>query len=122
MFEKLEQIETKYEELTAQLALPEVLSDRFRYQKTVKAHRELQGIVDKYRKLKGIEKSILDTTSLLREEQSDSEFKALAHEELEGLEQQQVKLEEEVKVPASPQRSERQKKHHSGDSSRHGRR
>ena len=61
MFEKLEQIETKYEELTAQLALPEVLSDRSRYQKTVKAHRGLQGIVEKYRELKGVEKSISDT-------------------------------------------------------------
>lgn len=102
MFEKLEQIETKYEELTAQLALPEVLSDRARYQKTVKAHRALQGIVEKYRELKGIEKSIRDTESLLQDEQTDSELKALAHEELESLEQQQTKLEEEIKVLLLP--------------------
>ena len=102
MFEKLEQIETKYEELTAQLVLPEVLSDRSRYRKTVKVHRGLQGIVEKYRELKGVEKSISDTKSLLQGEQTDSELKALAHEELESLEQQQTKLEEEVKVLLLP--------------------
>lgn len=102
MFEKLEQIETKYEELTAQLALPELLADRSRYQKTVKAHRGLQGIVEKYRELKGVEKSIRDTKSLLQGEQTDSELKALAHEELESLEQQKTKLEEEVKVLLLP--------------------
>ena len=102
MFEKLEQMKIKYEELTAQLALPEVLSDRSRYQKMVKAHRGLQRIVEKYQELKGIEKSISDTESLLQGEQTDSELKALAHKELESLEQQQTKLGKEIRILLLP--------------------
>lgn len=100
--EKLKQIETRYEELTAQLALPEVLSDRSRYQKIARTHRGLQEVVEKYRELKGVEKSINDTESLLREEQSDPVLRTLAHEELKDLEQQQAKLKKEVRILLLP--------------------
>ncbi len=50
MFERLEQIESKYEELNQALASPDIVSDSSRYQKTAKAHSELQPVVEKYGK------------------------------------------------------------------------
>ena len=102
MFEKLEQIEAKYEELTALLAQPEVLGDLARYQKTVKARAELEGIVEKFRELKNTEKSLGDTKSLLQNPENDADLKALAHEELETLERKQEQLEKDVRFLLLP--------------------
>ena len=52
MFERLDQIEARYEELTQALASPEIVTDSARYQKTAKAHSEVAPIVDKYREFK----------------------------------------------------------------------
>ena len=102
MFEKLEQIEAKYEKLTALLAQPEVLGDLARYQKTVKARAELEGIVEKFRELKKTEKSLGDTKALLQNPENDADLKALAHEELETLERKQEKLAKEVRLLLLP--------------------
>jgi len=40
MFERLDQIEARYEELTSALASPDIVNDSARYQKTAKAHSE----------------------------------------------------------------------------------
>ena len=53
MFERLEQIESKYEELNQALASPDIVSDSQRYQKTAKAHSEIAPVVEKYREFKG---------------------------------------------------------------------
>ena len=51
MFEKLAQIEKNYEELTAQISSPEITSDMKTYAKTMKQHRSLEEIVEKYREV-----------------------------------------------------------------------
>ncbi len=58
MFERLEQIEAKYEELTQALASPDIMVDTARYQKTAKAHSELVPIVEKYREFKDLKRGI----------------------------------------------------------------
>ena len=63
MFERLDQIETRYEELTNALASPDITNDSARYQKTAKAHSEITPIVEKYREYK-------DMTAGHRREQS----------------------------------------------------
>ena len=60
LFQKLEEIEARYQELNEQLGRPETLADKTLYQKTAKAHRELMPIVEKHRQWKEIEKSIVD--------------------------------------------------------------
>jgi peptide chain release factor 1 len=45
MFERLDQIEARYEELTNALASPEITNDSARYQKTAKAHSEIAPVV-----------------------------------------------------------------------------
>ena len=54
MFERLNQIEAKYDELTRALSSPEVIGDSSRYQKTAKAHSEVAEIVEKYREYKDL--------------------------------------------------------------------
>ena len=49
LFEKLDQIESRYQDLTAQISSPEVLGDSARYQKLARTHAELSAMVEKYR-------------------------------------------------------------------------
>ena len=85
MFERLEQIEAKYEELNQALASPEIVSDSARYQKTAKAHSELSPIVEQYREYKDLTRGIAESKALL-EGETDPEMLAYAEEELEKLE------------------------------------
>ena len=54
MLDKLEQIETRYEELTQELSSPELLSNPSQYGKVAKQHRALGEVVEKYRALRSL--------------------------------------------------------------------
>jgi peptide chain release factor 1 len=101
--EKLAEIEKRYDELTAQLGDPGVLSDPALYQKTAKAHSEVSQVVEKYREWKSIRKQLEDTQALLADASTDPEMKALAHEELAELENRQGRVEEDLRVLLLPQ-------------------
>ena len=101
MFERLDQIEAKYDELTQALATPEVISDSARYQKTAKAHSELAPVVEKYREYKDLKRGIAESKAVIAEE-SDAEMRAYAQEELAQLEERIGKVEEELKVLLIP--------------------
>ncbi len=104
MFERLNQIEAKYDELTRALASPEVIGDSSRYQKTAKAHSELADIVDKYREYKDLQRGIAESRTMIAEE-SDAELKAYAQEELTRLEERLAATEADLKallVPKDP--------------------
>ena len=58
LFEKLNQIESRYDEMTQQISSPEVHSDSGRYQKLAKTHSEMGEMVAKYREWKEIEKGL----------------------------------------------------------------
>src|SRR5262245_23499042 len=101
MFDRLEQLEAKYDELTHALASPEVISDSSRYQKTAKAHSELAPLVEKYREFKDLKKGIEESKAVIAEE-SDADMRAYAQEELQQLEQRFVRVEQELKVLLVP--------------------
>jgi peptide chain release factor 1 len=101
MFERLNQIEARYEELTQTLASPEIVNDSSRYQKTAKAHAELSDIVEKYREYKDLTKGIADSKVMLADEK-DPEMRAYAQEELDKLEARVGGVEEELKVLLLP--------------------
>jgi peptide chain release factor 1 len=101
MFERLEQIEVKYEELTCALASPEIVSDSARYQKTAKAHSELTPIVDKYREYKDLTRGIAESKAMLADE-SDADMRAYAQDELTHLEGRVHQVEEDLKVLLLP--------------------
>jgi peptide chain release factor 1 len=101
MFDRLEQIEARYEELTQALASPEIMQDSGKYQKTAKAHSELAPVVAKFREYKDLKKGIADTHEMLAQE-SEAEMKQMAQEELQSLEQRLAQAEEELKVLLIP--------------------
>ena len=100
--EKLAQIETRYDQLTAQLGDPAVLADQTVYQRTAKAHSELSEVVEKYREWKGVRNSLEETKALVEESSSDPEMRNLAHEELAELEKHQAQVEETLRVLLLP--------------------
>ncbi len=101
MFERLDQIEKKYEELTQALASPEIISDSGKYQKTAKAHSELTPVVEKYREYKDLTRGIAESKAMLAEEK-DPEMRAYAQEELDKLQSRVGGVEEELKVLLLP--------------------
>jgi peptide chain release factor 1 len=101
MFERLDQIEARYEELTNALASPEIISDSAKYQKTAKAHSELTDVVEKYREYKDLKRGIAESKAVLADEK-DPEMRAYAQEELDNLEIRMHKTEEELKVLLLP--------------------
>jgi len=101
MFERLEQIESKYEELTQALASPEVITDSSKYQKTAKAHSELSPVVEKYREYKALKQGIAESKAVLADE-SDPEMRAYAQEELDRLQPRIEEAEQDLKVLLLP--------------------
>ena len=101
MFERLEQIEARYEELTQALASPEIVTDSAKYQKTAKAHSEIAPVVEKYREYKDLTRGIVESKGVLAEEK-DPDMRAYAQEELDKLQSRVGSLEEELKVLLLP--------------------
>src|SRR5277367_6616842 len=101
MFERLDQIEARYEELTSALASPDIVNDSAKYQKTAKAHAELSDVVEKYREYKDLTKGIADSKAMLADEK-DPDMRAYAQEELDRLQGRVGAVEEELKVLLLP--------------------
>ncbi len=101
MFERLDQIEKKYEELTQALLSPDIVNDSAKYQKTAKAHSEITPVVEKYREYKDLTSGIADSRAMLADEK-DPDMRAYAQEELDKLEARVGSVEEELKVLLLP--------------------
>src|SRR5215472_12180293 len=101
MFERLDQIEARYEELTQALASPDIMNDSARYQRTAKAHSEITPVVEKYREYKDLKRGIAESKAMLADE-TDPEMRAYAEEELAKLEPRLPVIEEELKILLLP--------------------
>jgi peptide chain release factor 1 len=101
MFERLDQIEARYDELTQALASPEIINDSAKYQKTAKAHSEITSVVEKYREYKDLKRGIAESKAVLVDEK-DPDMRAYAEEELAKLEGRIGGVEEELKVLLLP--------------------
>src|SRR6266849_5574385 len=101
MFERLDQIEIRYEELTQALLSPEITNDSAKYQKTARAHAEIAPIVEKYREYKDLKRGIAESRAVLVDEK-DPEMRAYAEEELVKLDARIVTVEEDLKVLLLP--------------------
>jgi peptide chain release factor 1 len=100
MFDRLEQITARYEELGRQLAEPGVLSDQQKYQKIAKQHRDMAPLVEKVREYTEVKTGIADARAMMNED--DPEIRAMAVEELTLLEARGPKIEEELKLLLLP--------------------
>jgi peptide chain release factor 1 len=101
MFERLDQIEVRYEELTQALLSPDITNDSAKYQKTARAHSEVAEIVEKYREYKDLKRGIAESRAVLVDE-TDREMRTYAEEELAKLESRVGGVEEELKVLLLP--------------------
>jgi peptide chain release factor 1 len=101
MFDRLNQIEARYEELTQALASPDIMTDSAKFQKTAKAHSEISPMVERYREYKDLKKGIAESRAMLAEEK-DPEMRAYAQEELDKLETRVAAVEAELKVLLLP--------------------
>ena len=100
MIDRLEQMEQRYDELSTQLGLPEVITDHEKYQKAGRALREIQEPVTKFRELKQVRQGLADARTMLTE--TDADMRAMAEEELATLEPKLAIVEEELKVLLLP--------------------
>ena len=96
--QRLLSIETKFEQLAAQMGDPQILSDQDRYRQITKSYSELERIVLKYREYRRIEEQIRESRALL----DDPELKAMARDELAGLEPRQTALLDELRLMLMP--------------------
>jgi peptide chain release factor 1 len=101
LYEKLKQVEARYDEMSDQLSSPEVLADSARIQKLAKNHSDLAEIVAKYRKWKKIEQGLREAKQMANDA-DDLEMRQMAHEEEKQLNAQLVEVEEELKVLLLP--------------------
>ena len=98
MIDRLQQMEERYNELSAQLGLPEVLNDREKYQKAGKALSDIEEPVMKYRELKQVREALSEARLML----ADPDMKEMAAEEIASLEPREPALEDEIKVLLLP--------------------
>ena len=99
--EKLDQLDSRYEEMTQQLSSPEVVGDSARFQKIAKQHAELEEIVAKHREYKQIVKDLAGAHQLFLEA-DDAEMKQMAHEEEKALALRKETVERELKLLLLP--------------------
>src|SRR6266699_3199513 len=99
--EKLDQLDSRYEEMTQQLSSPEVVRDSARFQKIAKQHAELEEIVAKHREHKQIVKDLAEAHQVFLEAE-DAEMKQMAHEEEKALAARQGTIERELKLLLLP--------------------
>ncbi|MEN6532973.1 MAG: peptide chain release factor 1 [Bryobacteraceae bacterium] len=98
--QKLDEIESRFEELTRQMADPAVIADSENYRKTAKARSELDEVVTKYREWKKSDADLRDARPML--EETDPELRIMAEEEVARLEPELERLEQELKVLMLP--------------------
>jgi peptide chain release factor 1 len=101
MFDKLNFIEEKFEDLGKKISDPEIISDQPTWQKLIKEHASLKPIVDKYREYKEVKSGIEEAKGILKESK-DEELREMAKMELEELEDRVEPLEGELKILLIP--------------------
>src|SRR5690554_4519618 len=101
MFDRLQAIEDRYEELGQIISDPDVINRRDEWQAFVKEHSSLEQIVESFREYKDLKEEIADTRSML-EEGPDKELKEMVEAELKDLEQELEALEHKIKLLLLP--------------------
>ncbi len=101
MFDKLEDILIRYEEIMNQLSEPDVANDSNRFRKLMKEQSDLAPIVEAYKAYKQAKQNIEDSLAMLDEE-SDEEIRELAKEELNESKEKVEELENKLKILLLP--------------------
>lgn len=100
MFDKLSELERRFEELNIILSDPAVTSDGKKYGELAKEHSDLSETVDVYRKWRQLRKELVDAKEMI--DGSDSDMRELAVLESKGLEEEIENLEKELVILVAP--------------------
>jgi peptide chain release factor 1 len=98
MFDRLDQLEARYEDLSRQLSGPAIVSDQENYRKVSKAHRDLEPTVEKFRDFRKLQLAVSDARSMLAE----PDMLEMAQAELAELEPRLAATEAELKILLLP--------------------
>ncbi|MBS3921247.1 MAG: peptide chain release factor 1 [Deltaproteobacteria bacterium] len=101
MFEKLEEVERRYETLSHLLTQPEVINNQTELQKAAREFSELGKVVDLYRRLKKLEEEINGNLQLLSGDE-DEEMRGMIKEDLHRLTAEKEKMEEDLRTALFP--------------------
>ena len=101
MFDKLEDLLVRLEEILSELNEPGVANDPARFQKLMKEQSELQPIVDAYKEYKACQQTVEESLMMLDEE-SDEEMREMLKEELADAKSRIEELETELKILLLP--------------------
>ncbi len=101
MFDRLEDLLIRMEEILSELQEPDVASDQARFRKLMKEQNDLSPIVEAYKEYKTCKQNIEDSLQML-EEESDEEMRELAKEELNDSKTRVEELEKELKILLLP--------------------
>jgi peptide chain release factor 1 len=100
MIDKLQEVERRFERLTADLSNPETLADSARLQKVSKERASLEKLVETFRTYRKVLADLEEVEAWLGS--SDADEKAYAREALPGLKEQRDALEQELKILLLP--------------------
>ena len=100
MDEKLQEIEQRFERLTADLGNPEVIGDRAQFSRVAKERAQLEQLVETFREYKRVRKEVEDYTAYL--EDKDPDMRALAKDGLPALQAKLSELNERLKILLLP--------------------
>ena len=101
MFENLEEIEKKFDELTEKISNPDIISNQNEWRKMMKERSSIEQIVEKYREYKSVQKDYEESKEMLE----DKDLKDLAEEEMLKAKEKLPIIEEELKkllIPKDP--------------------
>lgn len=102
MFDKLNFIQEKYEDLSIRVSQPELINNQPEWRKTVKEMSEMEPVVVKYKEYKKAKEDLEGAKELLEEAGSDEDLKEMAKMEISDLEEKLEVFEEELKVLLLP--------------------
>ena len=102
MFDKLETVVNRYEQIAVELSRPETAGDNLLFTKLMKEHAELTPIVEKYREYTAAKTSEKEALEILSESGLDKDFKELAEEELKTAKTDIERCSEELKILLLP--------------------
>lgn len=100
MFQKLEDVEKRYEELTLKVSDPEVISRQNEWREYIKEHAELEPIVLKYREYKKVQNDLEEAKAMMND--ADKEMRELAEMEMLEAKEKLPQIEEELKILLIP--------------------
>src|SRR5271168_3977299 len=83
MFDRLDQLEARYEDLGRQMSDPTLVNDQKKFQSIAKQHRDMEPTVEKFREYRKIKEGIAEAKAMLAE--SDPDIRAMAQEQLKVL-------------------------------------